>query len=167
MRFRQPKRWTSGPHNLSSVLSIAVIASPMKRRDDGQYIARKNFSNMDYMPIRGIRRPHGPRTKRADPAAHRDRSLHRAQPFLGDQWRQACRITSRLGSHRTCIRPISARSPTRAPKSSGHHVALDWPAISKGRSAIESVLPQYEPALRGSAQSAPARTSRWELPASP
>ena len=28
-------------------------------------------------------------------------------------------------------------------------------------------LPQYEPALRGSAQSATARTSRWELPASP
>ena len=30
---------------------------------------------------------------------------------LGDQWWQACRITSRLGSYRTCIGPISARSP--------------------------------------------------------
>ena len=27
----------------------------MKRQDDGQYIARKNFSNMDYRPIWGIR----------------------------------------------------------------------------------------------------------------
>jgi hypothetical protein len=55
-----------GPANLSLVLSIAVIASPMKRQDDGQYIAldrnaecclsrRKNFSNIDYRPIRGIR----------------------------------------------------------------------------------------------------------------
>jgi hypothetical protein len=34
---------------------VAVIASPMKRQDDGPYIARKNFSNMDYRPIRGIR----------------------------------------------------------------------------------------------------------------
>ena len=34
---------------------MAVIASPMKRQDDGQYIARKNFSNMDYRPIWGIR----------------------------------------------------------------------------------------------------------------
>jgi AMP nucleosidase len=27
----------------------------MKRQDDGQYIARRNFSNMDYRPIWGIR----------------------------------------------------------------------------------------------------------------
>jgi hypothetical protein len=51
----EAKTFTAQWLTFPSVLSIAVIASPMKRQDDGQYIARKNFSNMDYRPIWGIR----------------------------------------------------------------------------------------------------------------